>query len=82
VLERCCYCRPVGCWWSSLVVVHLSSPPHPPREQLLMAVVCGTLSLQSLSSGMGLIITLRAGARSGDMGVVLAPSHGYNIVRT
>jgi hypothetical protein len=49
---------------------------------LLVAVVCGTSSLQSLSSGMGPVITLRAGAHSGDVGVILALSRGYNIVRT
>jgi hypothetical protein len=63
-----CHCCPVGgpCWWT---FVRSSG-------------VGGESSPQLLLSEMGPIITLRAGARSGDVGAVLASFRGYNIVRT
>jgi hypothetical protein len=58
----------VGC-----VVVH--SPCH------LALALSSTTCLLSLLVGTGPIITLQAGARSGDVGAVLAPFRGYSIVR-
>ena len=79
-LGWCCPCQlssAVGCphCWLFISPHH----PHPPHKQLLMAVMWGGMSfLWLLSSRMGLVITLWAGACSGGpggMGAILMLQH-------